>query len=281
MRGRIILAVSGLDCDRLALVVAEIGGVGLERLAEVNLGLVRVADPERFSWPGRWIAVVETAGGGRRAVLMFGVPSGALDPADGATLREGRIVDGYVIAPLDLDRPHGVDAFRGATGAGVVTAVFTAPESGADCISHEERRAVAGVGLEGDRYATGRGEFSAPGRNGQALTVIAAEAIAQAQANGARIDAATARRNVVTAGIELEPLIGRRFAIGTATLRATRPAEPCAHLERLTHPGVLRGMVHLGGIRADILADGDIRVGDAVRVLPEADGDLGPPAPMG
>ena len=253
-----------------------------ERLAEVNLGLVRVADPERFSWPGRWIAVVETAGGVRRGVLMFGVPSGALDPADAVALREGTVVAGYLIAPLDLEQPHGAGIRRATVGgAGVVTAVFTAPESGADCISHDARRALAGVGLEGDRYATGRGEFSAPGRSGQALTVIAEEAIAQAQANGARIDPATARRNVVTSGIELEPLIGRRFAIGTATLRATRPAEPCAHLERLTHPGVLRGMVHLGGIRADVLTDGDIRVGDGVRVLPEPGDDLGPAAAMG
>jgi MOSC domain-containing protein YiiM len=151
-----------------------------------------------------------------------------------------------------------------------VTALFTAPESGAPCQPHDVVTAIAGVGLEGDRYATGRGEFSAPGRGGQALTLIAEDTLAVAQAHGAQIDAAAARRNVLTQGIELEPLIGHRFAIGTAVCQATRLAEPCAHLERLTHPGVLRAMVHLGGIRADILRGGEIRVGDAIRPLTAA-----------
>jgi MOSC domain-containing protein YiiM len=259
--------LAGIDLGRLddSRPMAHLG----ERLARVNLGLLPVAEPERFAWPGHWIAVVDGPGGDREPIVMFGVPSGAL-AADGAALLErGGIVEGYVIAPLDLDRPHGAAAYAGATGSGVVTGIFTAPESGAACIAHDERRLVAGVGLEGDRYATGRGKFSAPGRGGQALTLIAEEAISAARAKGAEIDAATARRNVVTRGIELEPLIGGRFMIGTATCRATRLAEPCAHLERLTVPGVLRAMVHLGGIRADVITDGAIRVGDALRPIPE------------
>jgi MOSC domain-containing protein YiiM len=265
----VVERITGLELGALdeSRFMAHLG----ERLAQVNLGIVRIADADRFAWPGHWIAIVETPDGDRSPLIVFGVPSGALDRADAATLQSGRIVDAYVLMPLDLDRPHGAGAYRGAAGAGTVTAIFTAPESGAACTAHDARRALAGVGLEGDRYATGRGEFSAPGRGGQALTLIAEEAIAQAQSNGARIDAATARRNVVTRGIALEPLIGRRFTIGSATLRAARLAEPCAHLERLTHPGVLRAMVHLGGIRADIERGGEIRVGDAVRAISETD----------
>jgi MOSC domain-containing protein YiiM len=271
--------------NRLASLVEELTGVSIgrldetrlmgqlgERLSEANLGMVRVADPEHFAWAGHWIAIVETPDGDRAPLVMFGVPSGPLDPSDAALLEGGRIVDGYLIAPLDMDRPHGASAYRGTIVEGIVTAIFTAPDSGAACTAHDARRALAGVGLEGDRYATDRGKFSAPGRGGQALTLIAEEAIGVARSNGAEIDVATARRNVVTRGIVLEPLIGQRFAIGTVRLRATRLAEPCAHLERLTYPGVLRAMVHLGGIRADILSDGEIHVGDAIRPLPEEDG---------
>jgi MOSC domain-containing protein YiiM len=242
-----------------------------ERLAQVNLGLLRVAEPGSFAWPGHWIAVVEAPGGAREPIVLFGVPSGALDPEGTALLARGRIVEGHVIAALDLDRPHGAAAYAGAAGAGVVTGIFTAPESGAACTAYDCRRLLSGVGVEGDRYAIGRGRFSAPGRGGQALTLIAEEAIAAARSKGARIDAATARRNVVTRGIELEPLIGGRFVIGTAICRATRLAEPCAHLERLTAPGVLRAMVHLGGIRADVIGDGEVRVGDAVRPIADTD----------
>ena len=261
LAGRIArVPLAGLDESR---VMAHLG----EQLAEANLGLARVADPASFSWAGYWLAIVEDDDGERTPLLMFGVPSGPLSDADAGTLEAGRIVDGYVIAPLDLERPHGAEAYDGAVGNGIVTALFTAPESGAPCEAHDAVHAIAGVGLEGDRYATGRGEFSAPGRGGQALTLIAEETLAEAQSNGARIDAAEARRNVLTRGIELEPLIGHRFTIGTVACEATRLAEPCAHLEQLTHPGVLRAMVHLGGIRADILSDGEIRVGDAIQRL--------------
>ena len=276
--------MTGDFSSRIAQVVAQIAGVPLdgldegrlmphlgERLAEANLGLIRVADPAAFSWPGHWLAIVERDSGERVPVLMFGVPSGPLSHDDARVLESGRIVEGYVVAPLDLERPHGSEAYGAELDArGVVTGLFTAVESGAPCEPHAALRAIAGVGLEGDRYATDRGEFSAPGRGGQALTLMAEEALAVAQRNGARIDAAEARRNVLTRGIELESLIGHRFAIGDAVCEATRLAEPCAHLERLTHPGVLRAMVHLGGIRADILTGGEIRVGDAIRPLPDA-----------
>lgn len=264
----IVERIAGVSVGELdeARALAQVG----ERLAAVNLGVLRVTDPAAFAWPGHWIAIIETSAGERVPVAMFGVPSGPLDDADAAILATGRIVEGLVIVPLDLDRPHGAGAYgSAATASGVVTALFTAPAAASACVSHPSCRAIAGQGLEGDRYASGDGTFSAPDRNGQALTLISEEALAQAQANGAEIDAATARRNVVTRGIELEPLIGHRFAIGDVAFRATRLAEPCAHLQRVTRPGVLRGMVHLGGIRADILTDGELRVGDAIRLLPD------------
>ena len=262
-----LTAISGVHLGELdgARPIAD----ARERLAAMNLGLLSVADPAAFSWPGHWVAIVEGTDGDRLPVAMFGVPSGPLDDVGAAILGAGTIVEGLVVVPLDLERPHGTGAYGSdVASGGVVTALYTAPAAAAPSVEHDRCRAIAGVGLEGDRYAIGNGTFSTPGRNGQALTLVSEEAIAQARANGADIDEATCRRNVITRGIELEPLIGQSFAIGEATFRATRLAEPCAHLERITHPGVLRAMVHLGGIRADVLTDGELRVGDALRVLP-------------
>ena len=74
-----------------------------------------------------------------------------------------------------------------------------------------------------------------------------------------------ARRNLVTSGISLNALVGRRFRVGTVECVGRRLAEPCAHLERLVRPGLLRPLVHRGGLRADILSAGAIAVGDEIR----------------
>ena len=80
-------------------------------------------------------------------------------------------------------------------------------------------------------------------------------------------DRADARRNVVTRGIDLNALVGRRFRVGDVECLGQRLCEPCAHLERLTVPGTLRGLIHRGGLRADVLTDGTISVGDTIETL--------------
>jgi MOSC domain-containing protein YiiM len=87
-------------------------------------------------------------------------------------------------------------------------------------------------------------------------------------AGGVEITPSEARRNLVVRGVSLDDLIGRRFRVGEVECFGQRRCEPCAHLERLTRPGVLRGLVHRGGLRADVLSDGEIRVGDRVEALP-------------
>jgi MOSC domain-containing protein YiiM len=59
--------------------------------------------------------------------------------------------------------------------------------------------------------------------------------------------------------------LNREFQVGEVKLRGVRLCDPCSHLERLTQRGVLRGLVHRGGLRAQILSEGMIRVGDAVQ----------------
>lgn len=238
-----------------------------ERLGGRNLGLLPVADPASFSWAGHWIGIAERPGGARSAVVMFGVPSGPLELEDATLLDGARLVGGYVIAPFNLDLPHDAGAYGRTTTGGIVEAIFTAPTKEAPCLAHELRAAYAGRGLEGDRYARGDGTFSHPERGGQDLTVIAAESIEAMSAEGYELTPAEARRNIVTRGIDIEGLIGQRVLIGDVECRAVRLAEPCAHLQRVTRPGVLRGLVHRGGIRLDVLADGTIALGDEIRPL--------------
>jgi hypothetical protein len=222
-------------------------------LAERNLGLVPIAEPAAFEWPGHWLARLRTTQGDH-AVLMFGAPSGALfDPAD-AISGGGTIEAGWLVAPLDLRR--GIGAPPDKAGPGSVAGLLIAPEAEAPLVAVESVVAIAGRGLDGDRYAAGRGTFSGPGR-GYQLTLVEAETLDELNVSWER-----ARRNVVTRGVSLDPLVGRPFRIGEVECIGRRLCEPCAHLEKVSGPGLLRPLVHRGGLRADILVGGTIALGD-------------------
>ena len=149
---------------------------------------------------------------------------------------------------------------------GVVLAIHVAPAAGAPTVSVEEARAVPGRGLEGDRYFERIGTYSRQRGSGRAITLVEDEAIeAICQEVGIELPLGGTRRNVVTRGVPLNHLVDRDFRIGDVLLHGTRLCEPCGHLERLTQKGVRRALVHRGGLRADIVTEGIIRVGDSVR----------------
>jgi MOSC domain-containing protein YiiM len=128
--------------------------------------------------------------------------------------------------------------------------------------------ARAGRGLAGDRYFDAAGTFSNVHARGHDLTLVAAEMLDAVEVAGGPLTPEDARRNVVTRGIDLDALVGRRFRIGDVECFGQRLCEPCAHLERLAardgKPGTLRALIHRGGLRADIVCDGEIAVGDEV-----------------
>jgi MOSC domain-containing protein YiiM len=133
----------------------------------------------------------------------------------------------------------------------------------------QRAQARAGRGLEGDRYADGAGTFSprAEKRPGYDLTLIAAEVLDELAADGSALDFAGSRRNVLTRGMDLAVLIGRTFRIGDVLCEGRRQCEPCSHLERLSGPGVLRPLIHKGGLRVDVRSDGEIEVGAPIRTV--------------
>jgi MOSC domain-containing protein YiiM len=224
-------------------------------LGERALGLVPVQDAPRFAWAGPWIARRPQRDTGEpRAVVMFGVPSGPIwDPAE----TTDEVLDGVVVAPLDIAAwPP-----RPATEIpdGTVEAIVIAPQSSGPVVLVEHADALPGRGLAGDRYADGTGTF-ASGRPGSALTLVDADVLDELGAlRGAPVDH---RRNVVVRGTDLNALVGRTFRLGEVLCRGRRLCEPCAHLDRLNAGGVLRPLVHRGGLRADILTAGTLRTGD-------------------
>ena len=145
--------------------------------------------------------------------------------------------------------------------SGTVEEINLSPEKSLLPVAVDSVDVLPGQGPRGDRYFV----EEPTEREGKDLTLIAAEALeALREESGIELSAAEARRNVLTRGISLNDLVGKRFRVGEVECLGRLLNEPCAHLESLTEPGVLRGLVHRGGLRADVLEGGTIRVGDEV-----------------
>jgi MOSC domain-containing protein YiiM len=143
-------------------------------------------------------------------------------------------------------------------GDGRVEAIFIAAEKGELPHPVESVTAVAGKGLEGNRYFDTR-------RPDQELTLIEAEQLERVVAeDGLDIDAAATGRNVLTRGVDLNALVGKRFRVGPLECRGIELCEPCTTLEARTRPGAIKALVHRAGLNAEILVGGELRPGDAV-----------------
>jgi hypothetical protein len=133
-----------------------------------------------------------------------------------------------------------------------VEAINIGPSDGLGPVSSV--RAVAGRGLEGDRHF-----FPAGARSGMALTLIEAEALEDVGLTGAQ-----SRRQVVVRGTGVNDLVGKRFRVGDVECLGVELCEPCRHLQRLTRPGIIKDLIHRGGLRADVLSGGTISIGDKI-----------------
>ncbi len=154
-------------------------------------------------------------------------------------------------------------AINGGT-LGTIVQIFVSPAPGEPMQNLQTADAIAGRGLAGDRYANGKGTFST-WPNDHELTIVESE-----EADAASIAPELSRRNLVTKGVRLNELVGRRFMVGAVLCEGTRLCEPCAHLERVTERrDLIKAMTHKAGLRAVIVSGGTICVGDAVCVAPE------------
>jgi len=149
---------------------------------------------------------------------------------------------------------------------GEVLSIHITPKAEAAMVAVPEVNAIAGRGLEGDRYFAHTGTYSETPGSGREVTLIAAEAIAEAeQEYGLKLAPGDSRRNITTRGVALNDLVDKEFRVGEVVLRGTRLCEPCDYLQGLVGQEKLtKSLVHRGGLRCDIVIGGTIRVGDAV-----------------
>lgn len=237
-------------------------------LGSLGVGLVPVADPRAFAWPGPWIARVRAPSGRRRSVVMYGRhPSGVVwDPMGDAVVDPEQIEDGFVVAAEDISlgmpRLEAELVFSGS-----LEQIWIAGGTGEAGRGIDVARVIPGGGIEGDRYLSGRGTFPS-GRPGAALTLIEAEVC---ELFDPPLEAEEHRRNLVTRGLRLNAMVGHDFTIGSVPCRGIRLCEPCATMQLYAERPILRALVHRGGLRADVLEPGEIRVGDTVAVT-----DAGP-----
>jgi MOSC domain-containing protein YiiM len=149
---------------------------------------------------------------------------------------------------------------------GKVAAIYVSAGPGEPMRLVSTAIAVAGQGLQGDRYFAGNGTYSNNPGDGRHLTMISAEILAEvAVQKGVLLTAQESRRNILTSGIDLLALVGREFTIGGVRCVATRICEPCDYLQSITRQGVLRAYAGLAGVRCEIMDGGEIRPGDEIR----------------
>ena len=148
--------------------------------------------------------------------------------------------------------------------SGFVESIYIATAATGPMEAREQAVAIPGVGLEGDRYALKQGTFFKPEPDFE-LTLIEAEAIEALHRDyNVELAPGEARRNIVTRGVGLNHLVGKEFRVGTVVVRGIRLCEPCEHLQKLTGKQLVKGLRHRGGLRAQILTEGIIHVGDGV-----------------
>ena len=160
------------------------------------------------------------------------------------------------------------------TTTGRIRGIHVAPEQGAPTRSIETARALAGRGLEGDRYcladpetddqSDGRAGGTFADRDGSDLTLIETEALEAVERDyDIALEPGVHRRNLTTEGVALNHLDGERFRVGDVVCEGVELCEPCSYLERhLAEDGIREALVHRGGLRARILEGGVLTVGD-------------------
>lgn len=148
---------------------------------------------------------------------------------------------------------------------GTVVSIHVASDAEGRMVEVKEARAVPGKGLDGDRYFSGKGTYSVKPGPDREVTLIEAEALEALRRDyGVTLEPGQSRRNITTRGVPLNFLVGKEFTVGSVSLLGIRLCEPCGHLEELTREGTRAGLVHRGGLRAQILTGGVIRAGDPV-----------------
>jgi MOSC domain-containing protein YiiM len=148
---------------------------------------------------------------------------------------------------------------------GVLRGIFTAELAGVEMHSSPSATLIAGVGIEGDRYATRRGHYSHLAHDDRQLTLIESEVLdAIRRETGITLTEQESRRNLITHGVPLNDLVGYFFHIGATVIYGGRLNVPCRYLERLIDKPVFEPLIDRAGLNCQIIRGGVIRVGDSI-----------------
>ncbi|HSC44045.1 MAG TPA: sulfurase [Candidatus Binatia bacterium] len=171
------------------------------------------------------------------------------------------------IRPMPEEMP--VELWRGVKPTspvwqGRVASIFVAAKSAEEMVSLSSVRALADRGLEGDRFF--RDSWKAIDRSDKAVSFIEDEVLdLAAEELGLESIAQKTRRNIVTRGVPLIDLLHREFVVGGVRMRGIRLFEPCGHLVQVSKlPGIFKALHHRSGLKAAILSDGVISVGNLI-----------------
>lgn len=150
---------------------------------------------------------------------------------------------------------------------GTVVSIHIASAAGSSMLPVHSIRALAGKGLEGDRYFKGEGFYSWFQGSLRELSLIEAEVLERLEHDHHLVlEPGETRRNIVTQGVPLGHLVGRTFRLGQVLLRGVEICEPCQHLVEVTgKKPLLSSLIHRGGLHAQIMTDGMIAIGDVIK----------------
>jgi MOSC domain-containing protein YiiM len=149
---------------------------------------------------------------------------------------------------------------------GIIVSIQIAPSANVSLQNLEQVRVVEGLGLEGDRYYNRTGAYSNKHDESREATFIESEALTALSGDyHVELTGAESRRNFTTSGVALNHLVGREFKVGEAVFRGIRLCEPCTHLEETSGKPARKGLIHRGGLRAQIVQSGLVCVGDDVQ----------------
>ena len=156
-------------------------------------------------------------------------------------------------------------------GTGNVVELFTTDRMSAPMKKMEQLNALAGQGIEGDRYFLGTGTYSKKPEPGRQVTLIEIEILEWLKDKfEITVKPEECRRNVLTRGVQINDLVGSEFFVGAVRLRAHRITQPCRYLENLlVQPGLYEALWDNGGISCEILSDGIIKEGDIITTAPD------------
>lgn len=150
---------------------------------------------------------------------------------------------------------------------GKLVAIHVAQRKAEPLVAVPEVQAVAGRGLEGDRYFLKEGTYSKKREAIRDVTLIEAEALEALERDRSIVmEAAATRRNLLTRGVPLNHLVGKRFRVGEALLEGTELCDPCGHMEKLSGlRGAKNALANRGGLRARVVEGGRLKPGDPIR----------------